>query len=576
MEKREKFASRLGFLLISAGCAIGIGNVWRFPYITGQYGGAAFVLIYLFFLVVLGLPIMAMEFAVGRASRKSRAVSFRVLEPAGTKWHWYAWLGMAGNYLLMMFYTTVAGWMLAYVVKMLRGAFTGASAEAVGGIFNDMLAQPGPQIFWMIVAVVLGFGVCSLGLQNGVEKITKAMMVCLLLLMVALAVRSVTLPGADEGLKFYLVPDFGRLVEQGVGNVVYAAMGQAFFTLSLGIGAMAIFGSYIGKERTLLSESVNITLLDTFVALMAGLIIFPACFSFGVNPGQGPGLVFVTLPNIFGGMAGEEILVKTGVLAEGAGRLVPTLGGLLAAGVYPQQFFPRLNIVLTVRGTGETCSINGPVPCMVETAVNLLAERLRTADGFVYPLRACREAVVNALQHRDYSPEGRGSQVRIDLFDDRLEFLNPGGLFRAAVFNRQIHGLAALRNANLTRILECTPCPDADGRPGAVLEPGTQGLLLIDEALEVAGRPRAVVHDWVSAVSLVFFREERIVHWTDFEYDLTTALSERDSIALTEIVRCSGLSRSTVLAKLRRMIDAGLIERTEPLHSPRQRYRLSS
>ena len=247
-----------------------------------------------------------------------------------------------------------------------------------------------------------------------------------------------------------------------------------------------------------------------------------------------------------------------------------------AAGVYPQQFFPRLNIVLTVRRTGETRSINGPVPYMVETAVNLLAERLRTADGFAYPLRACREAVVNALQHRDYSPEGRGSQVRIDLFDDRLEILNPGGFFRAAVYNRQIHGLAALRNANLTRILECTPCPDADGRPGTVLEPGTQGLLLIDEALEAAGRPRAVVHDWVSAVSLVFFREERIVHWTDFEYDLTTALSERDSIALTEIVRCSGLSRSTVLAKLRRMIDAGLIERTEPLHSPRQRYRLSS
>ena len=281
-------------------------------------------------------------------------------------------------------------------------------------------------------------------------------------------------------------------------------------------------------------------------------------------------------PSVFGGMAGEEILVKTGVLAEGAGRLVPTLGGLLAAGVYPQQFFPRLNIVLTVRRTGETRSINGPVPYMVETAVNLLAERLRTADGFAYPLRACREAVVNALQHRDYSPEGRGSQVRIDLFDDRLEILNPGGFFRAAVYNRQIHGLAALRNANLTRILECTPCPDADGRPGTVLEPGTQGLLLIDEALEAAGRPRAVVHDWVSAVSLVFFREERIVHWTDFEYDLTTALSERDSIALTEIVRCSGLSRSTVLAKLRRMIDAGLIERTEPLHSPRQRYRLSS
>lgn len=307
MEKREKFASRLGFLLISAGCAIGIGNVWRFPYITGQYGGAAFVLIYLFFLVVLGLPIMAMEFAVGRASRKSCAVSFRVLEPAGTKWHWYAWLGMAGNYLLMMFYTTVAGWMLAYVVKMLRGAFTGASAEAVGGIFNDMLAQPGPQIFWMIVAVVLGFGVCSLGLQNGVEKFTKAMMVCLLLLMVALAVRSVTLPGAGEGLKFYLVPDFGRLVEQGVGNVVYAAMGQAFFTLSLGIGAMAIFGSYIGKERRLFGEAINVGVLDTCVAFVSGLIVFPSAFAFGVNPGQGPSLIFVTLPNVFNAMPGGQL-----------------------------------------------------------------------------------------------------------------------------------------------------------------------------------------------------------------------------------------------------------------------------
>ena len=258
------------------------------------------------FLVVLGLPIMAMEFAVGRASRKSCAVSFRVLEPAGTKWHWYAWLGMAGNYLLMMFYTTVAGWMLAYVVKMLRGAFTGASAEAVGGIFNDMLAQPGPQIFWMIVAVVLGFGVCSLGLQNGVEKITK----------------HDGLPAAADGgagcaqrhtagrgrrPQILSCTGFRAPCGASVGNVVYAAMGQAFFTLSLGIGAMAIFGSYIGKERTLLSESVNITLLDTFVALMAGLIIFPACFSFGVNPGQGPGLVFVTLPNIFGGMAGGRV-----------------------------------------------------------------------------------------------------------------------------------------------------------------------------------------------------------------------------------------------------------------------------
>ena len=299
MEKREKFASRLGFLLISAGCAIGIGNVWRFPYITGQYGGAAFVLIYLFFLVVLGLPIMAMEFAVGRASRKSCAVSFRVLEPAGTKWHWYAWLGMAGNYLLMMFYTTVAGWMLAYVVKMLRGAFTGASAEAVGGIFNDMLAQPGPQIFWMIVAVVLGFGVCSLGLQNGVEKITKAMMVCLLLLMVALAVRSVTLPGAGEGLKFYLVPDFGRLVEQGVGNVVYAAMGQAFFSLSITGSGMIIYGSYLSKSENIIHSSCMTAVLDTCAALLAGLAIIPAVFAFQMDPASGPPLMFITLPKVF-------------------------------------------------------------------------------------------------------------------------------------------------------------------------------------------------------------------------------------------------------------------------------------
>ena len=307
MEKREKFASRLGFLLISAGCAIGIGNVWRFPYITGLYGGAAFVLIYLLFLAILGIPVMVMEFAVGRASRKSCASSFKILEPKGTKWHWYGWFGMAGNYLLMMFYTTVCGWMLAYVFKMMRGEFTGATAEISGATFNAMLANPGPQIFWMIVSVILGFGVCSLGLQNGVEKITKVMMILLLGLMVILCVRSVTLPGAGEGLRFYLIPDFARLFEQGIGTVVYAAMGQAFFTLSLGIGAMAIFGSYIGKERSLLGESINITLLDTFVALMAGLIIFPACFAYNVNPGQGPGLVFVTLSSVFGAMPGGVI-----------------------------------------------------------------------------------------------------------------------------------------------------------------------------------------------------------------------------------------------------------------------------
>ena len=302
--EREKFSSRLGFLLISAGCAIGIGNVWRFPYITGQYGGAAFVLIYLLFLAILGLPIMAMEFAVGRASQKSVALSFNVLEPKGSKWHIYRWFGMAGNYLLMMFYTTVGGWMLTYFVKMVKGDFVGLDADQVGAEFGAVTSQTGLQIFWMVVIVLVGFGICSLGLQKGVEKITKWMMCSLFVIMVVLAIRSVTLPGAVEGLKFYLVPDFGRMVENGIGNTIFAALGQAFFTLSLGIGAMAIFGSFIGRDRSLMGESVSITILDTLVALIAGLIIFPACSAYSVNPGEGPGLVFVTLPNVFNHMAG--------------------------------------------------------------------------------------------------------------------------------------------------------------------------------------------------------------------------------------------------------------------------------
>ena len=312
VKERETFASRLGFVLISAGCAIGLGNVWRFPYIVGQYGGAAFVLIYLLFLVIMGLPIMAMEFSVGRASRKSILASFQVLEPKGSKWHWYGWFGMAGNYLLMMFYTTIAGWLLLYFFKVAAGEFRGLDAAGVENAFGAMQGNVGIQLLFMGIVVVLGMLICSRGLKNGVEKVNKAMMLCLLALLVVLAVRALTLPGAMEGVKFYLVPNFHNLMYDADGSfrlfrAIYDAMGQAFFTLSLGIGAMAIFGSYIGKERTLLSESVNITLLDTFVALMAGLIIFPACFSFGVNPGQGPGLVFVTLPNIFGGMAGGRV-----------------------------------------------------------------------------------------------------------------------------------------------------------------------------------------------------------------------------------------------------------------------------
>lgn len=306
-EKRETFASRLGFIMVSAGCAIGLGNVWRFPYITGKNGGAVFVMIYLAFLILLGLPVMSMEFSVGRASRKSVGTSFRELEPAGTKWHHFAIFAFAGNYLLLMFYTTIGGWMLAYIFKMVRGEFVGKTTEQIGGIFNQMLASPGYQTIWMLIATLFGFFVCFLGLQNGVEKVSKIFMVCLLVLLGILAVRSLTLPGAASGMQFYLVPNISRFLDAGVFSVIYAAMGQAFFTLSIGMGSMAIFGSYIGKEKSLLSESVTITALDTFVALTAGIIIFPACFTFGVNPDSGPGLVFVTLPNIFQEMAGGRI-----------------------------------------------------------------------------------------------------------------------------------------------------------------------------------------------------------------------------------------------------------------------------
>ncbi|MDO4294942.1 MAG: sodium-dependent transporter [bacterium] len=302
--EREKFSSRLGFLLISAGCAIGLGNVWRFPYITGKYGGAAFVLIYLFFLLILGLPIMVAEFAVGRASQKSIALSFNELEPKGSKWHWYRYFGIGGNYLLMMFYTMVGGWLIAYFIKEAKGEFAGLDPDGVATVFSNMTADTTYMTIFMLLTVFLGFLVCSFGLKNGVEKINKIMMLCLLALLLVLVVRAVTLPGAIEGLKFYLIPDFGKMVESGLGEAVFAAMGQAFFTLSIGIGALAIFGSYIGKERRLSGEAINIMLLDTFVAIMAGMIIFPSCFAFDINPGEGAGLVFLTLPNVFNAMSG--------------------------------------------------------------------------------------------------------------------------------------------------------------------------------------------------------------------------------------------------------------------------------
>lgn len=305
--EREKLGSRMGFILLSAGCAIGIGNVWRFPYITGLYGGSAFVLFYLFFLFTMGIPVMTMEFAVGRASRRSIIKSFTKLERPGAKWHLHGYLGMAGNYLLMMFYTTVAGWMLYYFYQMLTGRFTGKSPEQVGAMFQDMLSEPLVLTVSMVVVVAAGILICSMGLQKGVERITKIMMSLLLVIIVVLAVHGLTLEGSMEGVKFYLLPDFQRMKQVGIWEAVTAAMNQAFFTLSLGIGSMAIFGSYIDKKRTLLGEAVNIAVLDTFVALVSGLIIFPTCFAFGISPDAGPQLIFVTLPNVFNSMAGGRI-----------------------------------------------------------------------------------------------------------------------------------------------------------------------------------------------------------------------------------------------------------------------------
>lgn len=309
MKEREKFGSRLGFILVSAGCAVGLGNVWKFPYMCGQYGGAAFILIYLVFLAILGFPIMVCEFSVGRGSQKSCATSFKVLGPENGNWSKFGYLGMAGNYLLMMFYTMVCGWMLYYCYRCASGEFTNQalSTDEVAAKFGDMIGSTGTLTIWTIAAIVISFGICSLGLKNGVERITKIMMICLFALIMILAVHSLMLPGSGAGVKFYLIPDFKAMVDIGIGNVIFGAMSQAFFTLSIGIGSMAIFGSYLDKSRSLAGETVSITILDTFVALMAGLIIIPACFSFGIEPGAGPSLIFITLPNIFNQMAGGRI-----------------------------------------------------------------------------------------------------------------------------------------------------------------------------------------------------------------------------------------------------------------------------
>ena len=306
--KRESFRSRLGFLLVSAGCAIGIGNVWRFPYIAGKNGGGYFVLFYLLCLLVMGVPVLTMELAVGRASRRSAVLSYKTLEKPGQKWHIHGWFCLLGCYLLMMYYTTVSGWMVSYFGKFLTGAFhSGMSTDEVASAFGAMLSSPGEMALWAEVVVVAGFLVCSFGLQKGLERVTKVMMLCLLALILVLAVHSLTLSGAAEGMKFYLVPSMDSIRENGFGSLVTDAMNQAFFTLSLGIAAMEIFGSYMSREHTLLGEGARICGLDTFVAIMAGLIIFPACFSYGVEVTAGPSLIFVTLPNVFVNMAGGRV-----------------------------------------------------------------------------------------------------------------------------------------------------------------------------------------------------------------------------------------------------------------------------
>ena len=308
MKERESFGSRLGFILVSAGCAIGIGNVWKFPYLAGENGGGFFVLFYFIFLLIMGVPVMSMELAIGRRSRKSGAEGFREIEKKGSKWHIVGYTSIIGCYLLMMFYTSVAGWMISYFWKFLSGSFSSSmDKSAVSSVFTDMLSSTSDSLVFMTLSVVIGMGVCALGLKNGVEKITKVMMMGLLALIIILAIHSLTLPGAMEGLKFYLVPSIGTLKEKGVLSVVVAAMNQAFFTLSLGICAMEIFGTYMSKENTLFSEAFRISLLDTFVAVVSGLIIFPSCFSFSISPDAGPSLIFVTLPNVFINMKGGRV-----------------------------------------------------------------------------------------------------------------------------------------------------------------------------------------------------------------------------------------------------------------------------
>ena len=402
--EREKLSSRLGFILLSAGCAIGIGNVWKFPYMAGQYGGAIFVLIYIFFLIIMGIPVMAMEFSLGRAAQKSPAVMYKMLEREGSKWHWHGYLSFAGNYILMMFYTTVAGWMINYFVKMGTGKFVGSNTESVKQIFAEMTQSPIEAVVFMAVSVLIGVAVCALGVKKGVEKISKVMMLALLCIMVVLAINSCFLNGGAEGLKFYLLPNAENIKKAGLANVIVAAMNQAFFTLSLGIGSMAIFGSYLDKKRSLLGEAVNVAALDTFVALTSGLIIFPAAFAYGIPVDAGPNLIFVTLPNVFNNLP--------------LGRLWGTL-------FFVFMSFAALSTIIAVFENIIACSMDmfgwGRKKACIINAVSMLVLSVPCALGF------------NLWS--GVTPFGSGSTI-LDLEDFLVNnILLPGGAFIVIMFS---------------------------------------------------------------------------------------------------------------------------------------------
>ncbi|MEE1244723.1 MAG: sodium-dependent transporter [Acutalibacteraceae bacterium] len=402
--EREKLSSRLGFILLSAGCAIGIGNVWKFPYMAGQYGGAIFVLIYIFFLIIMGIPVMAMEFSLGRAAQKSPAVMYRMLEREGSKWHWHGYLSFAGNYILMMFYTTVAGWMINYFVKMGTGKFVGSNTESVKQIFAEMTQSPIEAVVFMAVSVLIGVAVCALGVKKGVEKISKVMMLALLCIMVVLAINSCFLNGGAEGLKFYLLPNAENIKKAGLANVIVAAMNQAFFTLSLGIGSMAIFGSYLDKKRSLMGEAVNVAALDTFVALTSGLIIFPAAFAYGIPVDAGPNLIFVTLPNVFNNLP--------------LGRLWGTL-------FFVFMSFAALSTIIAVFENIIACSMDmfgwGRKKACIINAVSMLVLSVPCALGF------------NLWS--GVTPFGSGSTI-LDLEDFLVNnILLPGGAFIVIMFS---------------------------------------------------------------------------------------------------------------------------------------------